>query len=140
MASQESRPLLEDERQSGLEVHHEMITRSSKHTPLPKVQLGVLCFLRTLDPMNFTQIFPYINEFITDLHVTSDLSQIGFYSGLVVGGEFLHRHGLILDSHPAFQESSFALAQLLAIYPWGFFSGTPLFFLFVTVRYSSLTG
>lgn len=79
-----------------------MIIRSSKQISLPKVQLGVLCFLRTLDPMNFTQIFPYINEFITDLHVTSDPSQIGFYSGLV--------------------ESAFAFTQLLAIYPWGFFS------------------
>jgi hypothetical protein len=129
MASQESRPLLADERQTRLEVHHEMITGSRlsrKQTPLPKVQLGVLCFLRTLDPMNFTQIFPYINEFITDLHVTSDLSQIGFYSGLVVGGEFRYPRYSLLDSHPAFQESSFALTQLLAIYPWGFFSGTPL--------------
>jgi hypothetical protein len=90
MASQESRPLLAGERESGLEAHHEPVPRSNNHTPLPKIQFGALCFLRTLDPMAFTQIFPYINEFMTDLHVTRDLSQIGFYSGLVVGGEFFH--------------------------------------------------
>jgi len=130
MASQESRPLLADERQTELEAHHERLTRSSKQMPLPKVQLGVLCFLRILDPMNFTQIFPYINEFITDLHVTNDLSQIGFYSGLVVSREFLYPRSRILCSRfsSRFQESSFALTQLLAIYPWGFFSGGPLAF------------
>lgn len=57
-------------------------TRSS--TVLPKGQLAILCFLRILDPMCFTQIFPYINEFMVDLHVADDPSRIGFYSGLVV--------------------------------------------------------
>lgn len=52
-------------------------------SPLPKVQLGVLCFLRMLDPMSYTQIFPYINQFMSDLGVAKDPSQIGFYSGLV---------------------------------------------------------
>lgn len=135
MASQESRPLLADERQTGPEVHHEMITRSSKQTPLPEAQLGVLCFLRTLDPMNFTQIFPYINEFMTDLHVTSDLSQIGFYSGLVVGGEYLDS---LLDSHSASRKVLLLLLNY-SQFIHGFFSGTPLFFSFCWVRYSSLT-
>jgi len=53
-------------------------------TPLPKVQFAVLCYLRTLDPMNFAQIFPYINAFITTLHMTEDPSKIGIYSGIVV--------------------------------------------------------
>ncbi|KAF8201618.1 major facilitator superfamily multidrug-resistance, DHA1 sub-family [Pholiota molesta] len=74
----------------------------SKATPIPKVQFTVLCLLRLLDPMSFTQIFPYINEFMSDLNVTNDPSRIGFYSGLV--------------------ESSFAFTQLLAVYPWGFLS------------------
>lgn len=52
-------------------------------SPLPKVQLGVLCFLRMLDPLCYTQIFPYINQFMSDLRVAKDPSQIGFYSGLV---------------------------------------------------------
>ncbi|KAJ8517307.1 hypothetical protein ONZ45_g5488 [Pleurotus djamor] len=73
-------------------------------TPLPIKQLSVLCLLRVLDPLAFTQIFPYINNFMQDLHLTDDPSQVGFYSGLV--------------------ESVFALAQLLAIYPWAYASGT----------------
>ncbi|KAJ3738298.1 major facilitator superfamily domain-containing protein, partial [Lentinula raphanica] len=48
--------------------------------PLSFSQLAVLCFLRMLDPLNFTQIFPYINEFVSRLNLTEDPSQIGFYS------------------------------------------------------------
>ncbi|KAG7086624.1 hypothetical protein E1B28_002566 [Marasmius oreades] len=62
------------------------------------LQLFILCYLRLVDPLNFTQIFPYINQFLADLNVSEDPSKIGLYSGLV--------------------ESAFALAQLLAIYPW----------------------
>ncbi len=57
---------------------------SEAQTPLPKVQLALLCVLRTLDPMCYFQIFPYINQFVSDLHVTEDPSKVGFYSGLVV--------------------------------------------------------
>ena len=53
-------------------------------TPLPKLQLAILCAVRLMDPVTFTQIFPYINEFISRLHLVEDDSQIGFYSGLVV--------------------------------------------------------
>lgn len=56
----------------------------SEKQPLSRVQLALLCFLRLLDPLSFTQIFPYINEFMKDLNVTTDPSKIGFYSGLVV--------------------------------------------------------
>ncbi|KAF8894468.1 major facilitator superfamily domain-containing protein [Infundibulicybe gibba] len=67
-------------------------------TSVPKMQLGVLCTMRILDPLNFSQIFPYINQFLVDLRITNDISQIGYYSGIV--------------------ESSFAICQLLSIYPW----------------------
>jgi len=86
-ASDETRPLLEEN--EGLDDHSnpqddiETITLQ-KQTPLPRVQLGILCLLRVLDPMCFTQIFPYINQFMSDLRVTDDPSQIGFYSGIVV--------------------------------------------------------
>ncbi|KAF9262152.1 MFS general substrate transporter [Marasmius fiardii PR-910] len=53
---------------------------------------------RKRNPLNFTQIFPYINQFLAELNVSEDPSKIGLYSGLV--------------------ESAFAFAQLLAIYPW----------------------
>ncbi|KAI6126251.1 major facilitator superfamily domain-containing protein [Pisolithus croceorrhizus] len=67
-------------------------------TPLPAGQLAALCTVRLVDPIVFTQLFPYVNDFINDLHLTSDPSRIGFYSGLV--------------------ESSFAISQLCSIYLW----------------------
>ena len=82
MSSQEIRRILDDGQSERDQVQSTM--GFQKRFPLPKVQLGILCLLRTLDPMNFSQIFPYINQFLTDLHVTNDPSQIGFYSGLVV--------------------------------------------------------
>ncbi|KAG9318274.1 major facilitator superfamily domain-containing protein [Chiua virens] len=67
-------------------------------TPLPKGQLAALCTVRIVEPIAFTQLFPYVNEFMSDLHLTDDPSRVGFYSGLV--------------------ESVFALAQLSSIYHW----------------------
>lgn len=57
--------------------------------PLPKIQFAILCILRLLGPLSFTQIFPYINRFINELRVTEDPSQVGFYSGLVVSDQHL---------------------------------------------------
>ncbi|KAJ2916848.1 hypothetical protein MD484_g3553, partial [Candolleomyces efflorescens] len=53
-------------------------------SPLPVLQLAILCAVRLMDPVTFTQIFPYINQFLTRLHLVEDQSQIGFYSGLVL--------------------------------------------------------
>jgi hypothetical protein len=75
----ESSPLLHDQ----LALEAQKATKP-KITPLPKAQLATLCSVRIVDPIAFTQIFPYINEFMNDLHVTDDPSRIGFYSGLVV--------------------------------------------------------
>lgn len=74
------------------------IAEKPKPTPLPKGQLAALCVVRLVDPIAFTQVFPYVNEFMSDLHLTDDPSKIGFYSGLV--------------------ESIFAISQLCSIYHW----------------------
>ncbi|KAG6333599.1 hypothetical protein ID866_5484 [Astraeus odoratus] len=66
-------------------------------TPFPKGPLASLCVVRLVDPIAFTQLFPYVNDFINDLRLTDDPSRIGFYSGL---------------------ESTFALSQLFSIYHW----------------------
>lgn len=73
--SDETRPLLSRDADD---------TQEIKYTPLPKIQLSILCYLRLLDPLNFSQIFPYVNQFMANLHPTADPSQIGYYSGLVV--------------------------------------------------------
>ncbi|KAJ7197172.1 major facilitator superfamily domain-containing protein [Mycena pura] len=91
----ESTPLLTDHaRQQDSEAQ----TLSKKPTPLPKAQLTALCILRLADPMAYTQIFPYINEFLLLLHVTDDVSKVGFYSGVV--------------------ESIYGVTQSLTCYSW----------------------
>ncbi|KAF8201615.1 major facilitator superfamily domain-containing protein [Pholiota molesta] len=50
------------------------------------------------DPLTFTQIFPYINQLLSALHLVDDPAKVGFYSGLV--------------------ESTFAFFQLCSIYQW----------------------
>lgn len=61
--------------------HH---PKNKPATPLAKAQLAALCMVRLVDPIAFTQIFPYVNEMMEYLKVTEDRSKIGFYSGLVV--------------------------------------------------------
>lgn len=63
---------------------HDQGTAKPAPTPIPKAQLATLCTLRIVEPIASTQLFPYVNEFISDLHLTDDPSRIGFYSGLVV--------------------------------------------------------
>jgi hypothetical protein len=75
-------------------------------SPLPKAQLVCLCLIRLVDPIAFTQIFPYINEMMAHLHITNDPSRVGFYSGLA--------------------ESVFSICSLFSIYQWARLSGAPL--------------
>ncbi|KAJ7197169.1 major facilitator superfamily domain-containing protein [Mycena pura] len=89
----ESSPLLTDH-VSQLEAQR----HSKKPSPLPKAQLAALCISKITDPVAYTQIFPYINEFLLQLHVTDDVSKVGFYSGVV--------------------ESTFAITQSLTSYYW----------------------
>ncbi|KZV85497.1 MFS general substrate transporter [Exidia glandulosa HHB12029] len=70
-----------------------------RETPLPKLQLTILCLVRLAEPIAYTQVFPYVNRMMEHLDVTDDPRQIGFYSGLV--------------------ESVFSFAQLLFIFQWG---------------------
>ncbi|KAA1474864.1 MFS general substrate transporter [Dentipellis sp. KUC8613] len=98
----ESRPLLSTDSPAlydpALEADLRDAAMRKSVTPLPKAQLACLCIVRLVDPIAFTQIFPYVNEMMADLHLTDDPSRIGFYSGIV--------------------ESSFAIAQLFSIYQW----------------------
>ena len=50
-----------------------------------------------VDPIAFTQIFPYVNEMMEFLHVTENHSRIGFYSGLVVSGIQQYQRRSICD-------------------------------------------
>lgn len=79
----------------------------STSTPLPRAQLICLCVIRLVDPIAFTQIFPYINEMMAHLHLTNDPSRVGFYSGLA--------------------ESAFSVCSLFSIYQWARLSGAIIF-------------
>ncbi|KAI0079970.1 MFS general substrate transporter [Panus rudis PR-1116 ss-1] len=106
--SEESCPFLSEDLEDAIKLEHrsgdvEQFPKSAcPTTPLNKAQLASLCAVRLVDPIAFTQIFPYVNEMMEHLRVTEDPSKIGFYSGLV--------------------ESSFAISQLLSIYQWARFS------------------
>lgn len=71
----ETRPLLHDAERGQ--------TRCQPSTPLPRRQLATLCAIRLVDPVAFTQIFPYVNEMMERFGI-AEPSKTGFYSGLVV--------------------------------------------------------
>ncbi|KAF9061697.1 major facilitator superfamily domain-containing protein [Rhodocollybia butyracea] len=83
----ETTPLLNNARNDQDPEDQEPLVKEA--TPLPMLQLLIICFIRLMDPISFTQIFPYVNEFITFLKVTDDPSQTGFYSGLVDFSRFI---------------------------------------------------
>ncbi|BGP54898.1 hypothetical protein JCM8202_003408 [Rhodotorula sphaerocarpa] len=68
-------------------------------TPLPLKQTLVLCLMRFAEPVAISLIYPFINRFIEDLHVTDDPSRIGYYAGII--------------------ESLFALTTFSTVLAWG---------------------
>jgi hypothetical protein len=52
-------------------------------TPLPKVQILVLCIARAVEPIAFFGIFPFINKMIWETG-GMDEEDVGYYSGLIV--------------------------------------------------------
>ena len=78
-------------------------------TPIPWRQLLTLCLVRLVDPICFSQVFPYINDMLLGMGVVGpkEPERVGFYSGLI--------------------ESTFSVAVALAIYPWARLSGTYLY-------------
>lgn len=81
--------------------------------------------MRIAEPIAFSQIFPYINEFMEDLHLTDDPKRIGLYSGLVVRilVTIASVQPLFLTRYIGDQESIFAIFQLMAIYNMAKLSG-----------------
>lgn len=67
-------------------------------TPLPWLQLFIIAFMRLSDPINFTFIFPFINDLIWQLDLTQDRSKLGLYAGII--------------------ESLFAVSQAITILAW----------------------
>ncbi|PWN39921.1 MFS general substrate transporter [Ceraceosorus guamensis] len=72
---------------------------SAKATPLPKMQLFILCVMRLSEPIAFTCIFPFIPYMLHDNLPDVPKDEIGYYAGLV--------------------ESLFAVVQFLTGMVWG---------------------
>ncbi|KAF8726562.1 Major Facilitator Superfamily, partial [Rhizoctonia solani] len=72
---------------------------AQQRTPLPVKQVIVLCLMRFAEPISFSVIFPFVNQMIEELGVTSDPKELGYFSGLV--------------------EGVFALAQFCTVWFWG---------------------
>jgi hypothetical protein len=53
------------------------------HTPLPKLQIFVLCFARMIEPIAFFGIFPFINKMIKETGNIKE-ADVGFYTGFIV--------------------------------------------------------
>lgn len=68
-------------------------------TPLPVRKIAILLTMRIAEPINFTIIFPFINEMVFSIGATTDQARVGFYAGII--------------------ESLFALSQTLTILYWG---------------------
>jgi hypothetical protein len=85
LLNEEQQPFLSDDLEGAIKLEDRARpTRSHGITPLPKAQLATLCAVRLVDPIMFTQIFPYVNEMMDHLHITDDPSKTGLYSGIVV--------------------------------------------------------
>jgi hypothetical protein len=65
-------------------VAESQVLKPLKTTPVPKLQLAALCLVRLIEPIGFTQLFPYVNEMVVKLNMIDDPSKAGFVSGLVV--------------------------------------------------------
>ena len=65
----------------------------------PLWQMTVICFIRFLEPIAFTSLFPYVYFMIRDFHVVDDVTQISRYSGYLA--------------------SAFAFSQFLCCVQWG---------------------
>ncbi|OAA80185.1 Major facilitator superfamily transporter [Akanthomyces lecanii RCEF 1005] len=71
---------------------------SQESKPLPKLQIFLLCFARTMEPIAFFAIFPFIAQMVKRNGHLAD-SDVGFYSGLI--------------------ESLFSVVQIFVLIVWG---------------------
>ena len=89
-APDESTPLLSKSNADQSTVESQL-SKSPEMIPVPKLQLAIICLVRLLEPIGFTQLFPYINKMVVELNVLDDPSKVGFVSGLVVSTHSMQR-------------------------------------------------
>jgi len=83
-------------------------------TPLPKMQLFLLFFIRMTDPVAFNCIFPFVQQMLLDIGAVQDPEKVGYYAGVV--SLMAKSSGVMLIGQV---ESVFSLVQLFTIFHWG---------------------
>lgn len=86
-------------------------------TPLPKIQLALICFLRITEPIAFLVCFPFVNQMLLDVGAVDDAKDVGWPAGIVSSSDGIRswgRAGLIIKI-----ESVFSVTQLLTVFYWG---------------------
>jgi len=65
----------------------EALTETSRgeedDTPLPKMQIALLCYARVVEPIAFFSIFPFIGKMLKETGGLEE-ADVGFYAGLIV--------------------------------------------------------
>ncbi len=69
---------------------HESRQEPEDDTPLPRLQIFLLCLARIVDPIAFFSVFPFISQMIWE---TGNIAQsdVGFYAGLIVNSPMMSR-------------------------------------------------
>ncbi|KAN0059949.1 hypothetical protein ACQY0O_007922 [Thecaphora frezii] len=81
------------------QIERDVVQRRRKAaTPLPWLQLSVLCLMRMTEPISFTVIFPFVTQMLHENLPSVPEEQLGYYAGLV--------------------ESTFGFIQFLTIMFW----------------------
>lgn len=99
-SSRERQPLLQNRHRGApqdVEAHHS--TQQQKATPLPRLQIAIICLLRAAEPIALFIIFPTINFQLHEVLPDVPVERIGYWSGIV--------------------ESCFALCQFIVSPLWG---------------------
>jgi hypothetical protein len=52
-------------------------------TPLPKVQMAIVCFVRMTEPIAFAVCFPFINQMLLDVGAVDNPKDVGWPAGIV---------------------------------------------------------
>ncbi|KAH7337116.1 major facilitator superfamily domain-containing protein [Rhizoctonia solani] len=87
---------------SGNDARCHQETTAQQRTPLPTKQVFVLCLMSFAEPVSLFVIFPFVNQMIEELGITSDPKKLGYYSGFI--------------------EGMFSFAQFFTVYFWGLLS------------------
>ena len=57
--------------------------RSAAITPLPKLQLALLAWIRLAEPCAFYVVFPFLPNLVIDSGIVAEKGQAGYFAGIV---------------------------------------------------------